>query len=275
MHELAAWRAQRREERLVRQERRSFEGYRQRDGTFGRYVDATVGPRLPNCARPRTTTRALRPDLEPTLHAIAATLDCRTRKMTRDGMIVRDVGLGELGCLAHEQQRLDLRTAHREEGLDGNESDERLALVRAEHDKLEVVERERKRETGETAPLAAALRDELDDLPAFQGLDESEREIIRSVEARPTAVLADVTARAARSRGRTWIYGSRPGSLIKSGDRHLGDRRRRDRPVVRGHVRPHVARNTPGRDLDVGSRRGGRHARALATTPSGLKIQTP
>jgi hypothetical protein len=45
-HELAAWRAERRDERLVRQERRSFEGYRERDGTFERYVDASLAPRL-------------------------------------------------------------------------------------------------------------------------------------------------------------------------------------------------------------------------------------
>jgi len=266
VHELAAWRAQRREERLVRQERRSFEGYRQRDGTFGRYVDASVGPRL-QVALDIARQRGRRPDWA-TLHAVAARFGCELGGDDQGQVFVRDVGLGELR-VAHEQQRRDLRTAHREEGLDGNESDERLAELRAEHDKFEAAERERKRQTGEIVPLAAALRDKLDDLPAFQGLDESECEIIRSVEARPTAVLADVTAQSStftREDVDLWLASriSDPAEIERLGDLVVGSATVR---VLSADTMQPLMTTTEVLDIED---RLAADARALATTASGL-----
>lgn len=266
VHELAAWRAQRREERLVRQERRSFEGYRQRDGTFGRYVDATVGPRL-QVALDVARQRGRSPDWA-TLHAVAARFGCELGGDDQGRVIVRDVGIGELR-VTHEQQRRDLRTAHREEGLDHNESDERIAILRAEHDKLEAAERERKRQTGETVPLAAALRDKLDDLPALQGLDESEREIIRSVEARPTTVLGDVTAQSStftREDVDLWLASriSDPGEIERLGD--LAVRSGTVRVLSADTMQPLM---TTTEVLDIEDQLAA-DARALATTASGL-----
>ena len=266
VHELAAWRAQRREERLVRQERRSFEGYRQRDGTFGRYVDATVGPRL-QVALDLARQRGRRPDWA-TLHAVAARFGCELGGDDQGRVIVRDVGLGELR-VAHEQQRRELRAAHREDGLDANESDERVAILRAEHDKREAAEREQKRETGETVPLIAALRDRLDDLPAFQGLEDSEREIIRSVEARPTIVLADVTAQSStfmREDVDLWLASriSDPAEIERLGD--LVVRSETVRVLTANTIQPLM---TTTEVLDIEDLLAA-DARALATTASGL-----
>ena len=190
-HELAAWRAQRIEERLLRQERRSFEGYRERDVTFGRYVDATVAPRLQialDVARQRGRT----PDWA-TMHAVAARYGCELTENSQGEVIVRDVGAGGLRA-EHERQRRDLRTALREHAADPAEIDERVAELRAEHERAETAERERKRETGETVPLRATLDDELNDLGAFANLGDSERQIADRVGAHPEMVLTDVTA---------------------------------------------------------------------------------
>jgi hypothetical protein len=190
-HELAAWRSQRREERLVRQERRSFEGYRDRDVTFHRYVDATVAPRL-RTALDLARQRGRSPDWA-ALHAVVARYGCELSLDDEGQVVVRDVGIGELR-LMHEQQQRELRAVHKEQGLEAGEIDERIADLRAEHARAEAAERERKREVGETAPFGAALRDDLRALPAYQGIDESERTIIASIEAEPATVLAEVTA---------------------------------------------------------------------------------
>jgi hypothetical protein len=187
-HELAAWRAQRKEERLVRQERRSFEGYRRRDGTFERYVDATVMPRL-QVALELATLRHRRPDWA-TLHAVAARYGCELDIDSDSRVLIRNVGLGELR-VAHEQERRDLRKSLNELDGDGAQSDERLAELWSVQSKLEAAERERKHKAGEIAFLAPTL---YRDLPAFQGVDESEHEIVRTIESSPAVVLAEVTA---------------------------------------------------------------------------------
>jgi hypothetical protein len=190
-HELAAWRAQRREERLVRQERRSFEGYRERDVTFHRYVDATVAPRL-RMALDLACQRGRRPDWA-ALHAVVARYGCELSLDGEGQVVVRDVGIGELR-LTHDQQQRELRAAYREQGVEAGEIDERIADMRSEHARAESEERERKREVGETAPIGVALRDDLRYLPEYQGIDESERAIIASIEAKPATVLTEVTA---------------------------------------------------------------------------------
>ena len=190
-HELAAWRAQRREERLVRQERRSFEGYRQRDVTFDRYVDATIAPRL-EIALDLARQRGRMPDWA-SLHAVAARYGCDLDKDRNGQVLVRDVGTSEIR-LSHEQQQRDLRTALREQDLDSGDIDERVAELRAEHTALETLERNQKRETGEPVPLSAALQNELVALGPYQSLDDAERAIAAHVALHPETVLRDVTA---------------------------------------------------------------------------------
>ncbi len=156
-HELAAWRAERREERLVRQERRSFEGYRERDGSFERYVDATLAPRLKTAIdldRERNGTPSWA-----TLHSVAARYGCELIVDADASVKVRDVGIGEMRA-THERERRDARVALTDRGVDSGDVDEQLAELRARHDFAEAAERERKRAIGDITPwpeLAAKL----------------------------------------------------------------------------------------------------------------------
>lgn len=267
-HELAAWRAQRREERLVRQERRSFEGYRKRDGTFHRYVDATVAPRL-QTALDLARQRGRRPDWA-TLHAVASRYGCELGMDGNGEVIVRDVGLGELRLL-HEQERRDVRTSLKEQGIDMGVIDERLAQLHSEHSKVETSERERKRETGVTVPLGAALHDELGDLAEYQGIDDSEREIVRSIEIAPATVLVDVTAQSStfmRADVDLWLASriSDPAEIERLSD--LVVRSEAVRVLSADTVQPLM---TTIEVLEIEDRLEA-DARTLATTPSGLDL---
>ena len=189
--ELAAWRAERREERLVRQERRSFEGYRERDGAFDRYVDATLGPRLLT-ALDLDRQRGVA-DSWATLHAVAARYGCELSIGPDGAVVVRDVGVGALRA-AHEQERRDARAALLADGLDRGEADEQLADLRAKHATEETIERERKKVAGVVAELPSALQERLRDLPEFQDAERSEQAIIEQVERNPAMVLTAITA---------------------------------------------------------------------------------
>lgn len=189
--ELAAWRRERREERLVAMERRSAEGYRARDTTFDRYADATVAPRL------RTAmTLARDQDREPdwaTLHAVAARYGCELQQDGDGRVILRDVGVGELR-LEHERGRREVRTAMAAAGAERDEIDAAIAASKSGHEKVEAVERDRKREHGESLLLDDVLDDDCADMPAFQREDEAERAVVALVEHRPEVVLRDITA---------------------------------------------------------------------------------
>ena len=191
VHELAAWRAERKEERLVRQERRSFEGYRQRDGTFERYVDATVAPRL-QVALDVARQRSRNPDWA-TLHSVAARYGCELDADAQGQILVRDVGIGELR-LTQEVERRNLRETLAAQGVEIGEVEQRIAELRSEHAKAEADERLRNREGGEVVRLDSVLRDDRHDMPAFQSIDESERATIDRIGTDPSIVLRDVTA---------------------------------------------------------------------------------
>lgn len=189
--ELAAWRAERREERLVRQERRSFEGYRERDGAFDRYVDASLGPRLVTALdldRQRGVT-----DSWATLHAVAARYGCELSIGPDGAVVVRDVGVGALRA-AHEQERHNARAALLADGLDRGEADEQLADLRAKHATEETIERDRKKVAGVVAELPSALQEQLRDLPEFQDAERSEQSVIEQVERNPAMVLTAITS---------------------------------------------------------------------------------
>ncbi len=225
VHELAAWRAERKEERLVRQERRSFEGYRQRDGTFERYADATVAPRL-QVALDLARQRGRDPDWA-TLHAVAARYGCELHAEPQGRVIVRDVGIGELR-LAHEEERRELRRALTPQGIEVGEIEQRVAEMRSEHAKAETDERLRKRESGEVLPLDAVLNDGRSDMPTFQTIEESEQDIIDRIGGDPAIVLSDVTAQSStftREDIDLWLASriSDPTEIERLGDRVVGD----------------------------------------------------
>ena len=188
--ELAAWRAERREERLVRQERRSFEGYRERDRVFDRYVDATLAPRL---------LTALELDRQrgvagtwATLHAVAARYGCELSVGPDGAVIVRDVGVGAMRA-AHEVERRAARAALLADGLDRGEAEEQLAELRAKHAAEETIERDHKKVAGVVAQLSSALQERLRELPEFQDAERSEHAIVEEVERNPAMVLTAVT----------------------------------------------------------------------------------
>ncbi|MDH2909525.1 MAG: AAA family ATPase [Candidatus Eremiobacteraeota bacterium] len=189
--ELAAWRAERREERLVRQERRSFEGYRERDGAFDRYVDATLGPRLLT-ALDLDRQRGVA-DSWATLHAVAARYGCELSRGPDGAVAVRDVGVGAMRT-AHEQERRSARAGLLADGFDRGDADEQLAELRAKHAMEETVERERKKAAGDIAELPSALQERVRDLPEFQDAERSERSIIEQVERNSVMVLTAITA---------------------------------------------------------------------------------
>ncbi|MDE2480829.1 MAG: AAA family ATPase [bacterium] len=190
-YELAAWRAERREERLIRQERRSFEGYRARDTSFERYVDATVAPRL-------VTAMALEQQRgdEPswaTLHAVAARYGCTIERRDDGEIVIRDVGIGE-SRVAHEQYRRELRDELAARGADPDEIEARLADVRARHTVEEAQERDQKLTSGDTVAVSGTLRARLSGLPEYQDADQAEAFAIERVAADPNRVLKAVTA---------------------------------------------------------------------------------
>jgi hypothetical protein len=189
--ELAAWRAERREERLVRQERRSFEGYRERDGAFDRYVDATLGPRLLT-ALDLDRQRGVA-DSWATLHAVAARYGCELSVGPDGAVVARDVGVGAMRA-AHEQERRDARATLLANGLDRGEAYERLADLRAKHATQETIERDRKKVEGAVAELPSGLQKRLRNFLEFQAAERSERAIIEEVGRNPAVVLTAVTA---------------------------------------------------------------------------------
>lgn len=188
--ELAAWRAERREERLVRQERRSFDGYRERDGAFDRYVDASLGPRL-LIALDLDRQRGIA-DSWATLHSVAARYGCELSAGPDGAVVVRDVGVGAMRA-AHERERRDARAALLADGLDREEAEEQLAELRAKHATEETIERDRKKVAGAVAELPFALQERLREFPEFQDADRSERAILEQVERNPAMVLTAVT----------------------------------------------------------------------------------
>jgi hypothetical protein len=190
-HELAAWRAERREERLVRQERRSFAGYRQRDGSFDRYVDSTLSPRILT-AIDVEQKRDGHPSWA-TLHAVAARYGCELGIRSDGEIIVRDVGIGELRT-THEQQRRLVSDAIKADTRDPDEVDARLSELRSQHATEEAQERNQKRSSGEYVALPPELREKLRNLPTFQDPEQAERAVIDRISSSPAMVLAAVTA---------------------------------------------------------------------------------
>jgi len=221
VHELAAWRADRKEERLARQERRTFEGYRQRDGTFERYVDTTVGPRF-QVALDLSRQRGRAPDWA-TLHAVAARYGCELDTDPQGRAMVRDVGVGELR-LTHDEERREFRRGLMAQGIEAGEIEQRVAELRSEHVKTEARERLCKREEGEVVALVTVLRDALADMPRFQSIDESEREVIERIGSEPEIVLRNVTAQSStfkREDVDLWLASriSDPSEIERLGDR--------------------------------------------------------
>jgi len=219
--ELAAWRAERREERLARQERRSFESYRERDGAFDRYVDATLGPRLSTSLdldRQRGVAASWA-----TLHTVAARYGCELSLGPNGTVVVRDVGVGAMRA-SHEQERRATRAALLADGLDLGEADEQLAELRANHATEETSERERKKVAGAIAELPSALQQRLRDIPEFQDAELSERVSIDQVERNPEMVLTAITSQSStftREDIDQWLSAriSDPDEIERLGDR--------------------------------------------------------
>lgn len=189
-HELAAWNAARKEERLLRLERRSWEGYRERDRTFARYCDATIAPRLRAAIdmaveRGRKLTWA-------DFHSMAARYGASIEREREGRIVFRDVGIGEMRY-RHGQEVINLRRALREAKTEPDEIARRIAELKAEHVETEAEERERKMNGGETVSLESVL--ELgQDFPPFLTVTESEHDVVVRVEQDPRLVLRDVTA---------------------------------------------------------------------------------
>lgn len=189
--ELAAWGRQRREERLVALERCSYEGYQRRDRDFARFADATVAPRL-RLAMDLARQRGREPDWA-TLHGVAARFGCALEAGEDGDVVLRDVGTGELR-LAHDRERREARREMMAAVIDHEQMDARLAAMKAEHEKAEVLERDRKAREADVVLLDAVLADDRADMPAFQDLEQSEHAVAALVEARPEIVLRDLTA---------------------------------------------------------------------------------
>lgn len=215
-HELAAWRAERREERLVRQERRSFDAYRERDGSFERYVSVTLVPRL---------RAAMEIEIQrgggaswATLHSVAARYGCELFADGEGLLKVRDVGIGEMR-VAHERELREARAGMVERGFDPGEADEELTEMRSTHASSEAAEQERKRASGSVA----ALPDAFNHMPAFQDFEQSEHALIARVEAEPETVLRAITAQSStfmREDVDQWLYAriSDPAEIERLGD---------------------------------------------------------
>jgi len=219
-YELAAWRAERREERLVRLERRSFEGYRERDGSFERYVDASLAPRILN-ALDLDKQRGVEPSWA-TLHTVAARYGCELGIVQNSRIAVRDVGVGKMRA-ANEQQLRKRRSALLADGLDPADVDEQIANLRVRHTLEETQARERK-QFGAFIQLPTTLQARLEDLPAFQNAERSEQAIVERVDADPQIVLTSVTAQSStftREDVDQWLAAriSDPEAIERLGDR--------------------------------------------------------
>jgi len=189
-HELAAWRAERREERLLRAERRSFEGYRERDETFTRYADATVALRLR-----ASLNLAIERGRTPTwgdLHATAARYGVAIQQDEAGRAILRDVGIAAMK-FEHRREVLELRRDLKAQNIEPDEIDKQVSELKSTHAKAEVEERARKEREGDAVALDTVL--ELhEDFPTYQTAAESELDVAARVAEDPHLVLADVTA---------------------------------------------------------------------------------
>ena len=177
-HELAGWRAARREERLLRQERRSFEGYRRREGSFERYVDASLAPRLVT-ALDLDKQRGFEPAWA-TLHAISARYGCELGIAENGRIGARDVGIGAMR-LIHEQQVRNRRSALAAEGRDPADVAAQISNLRAQYTLEETHERERKQSAAFTQ-LPALLQA----LPMLRLYEADIVEPLRALQAKRT-----------------------------------------------------------------------------------------
>lgn len=190
-HELAAWRAQRQEERLVRLERRSWEAYATRDQSFERYVDATVAPRL-RIAIETAYERSRKAEWA-TIHAVAARFGCEIQTDDRNRVVIRDVGIGEIQ-MRHADIEKRLLERLEAQGVERDEVDQQMAALKAQHEKDEASERIRKREHGETVLWDDLLRIDPAAIGPYRSLEESETDLVQQIEANPKLVLDAVTA---------------------------------------------------------------------------------
>lgn len=264
-HELIAWRAERREERLVRQERRSFEGYRERDVTFERYADATVAPRLRG-AMSVAERDGRAPDWA-TMHSVAARYGCAIQRDHAGVVVIRDVGIREMQ-LQHEQARRTERDLLKAQGLDRDEVDQQVAAMRSMHEKAEVAERGHKIRAGDVVPVGAFDLD-VAALGEFRDSNEAERQIAERVEADPGLVLRDVTTQSStftREDVDLWLASriSDPSEIERLGDLVVagGDVR-----VLSADTMQPIMTTTEVLDIED---RLADDAAALARTPSGI-----
>jgi len=218
--ELKAWNAERKDERLLRQERRSFEGYRKRDETFARYADATVGYRLRSTIN--TVQERGRKPTWADIHITAARYGCSIQYDAEKGEVVlRDVGIGSMKY-EHRKEIAELRRSLKEQGIEPEEMDRLLTERKSEQAKVEAEERVRKEREGETVLLSDVL-----ELPGHlsdvRSVEASETEIIEMVEAQPRIVLDDVTAQSStfsRQDVDAWLFAriSDPQEIERLGD---------------------------------------------------------
>lgn len=263
--ELRAWRAERREERLLRLERRSFEGYRERDTTWERYADATVAPRL--AAAVDTAGECGREIAWADLHTVAARYGAAIQRDAGDTLVLRDVGIGVMHY-EHGREIIEMRRDLKEAGVEQDEIDAQIAERKAEHAKDETAEHQRKTSEGDCVPLSAVLP-AIDALPEFRTIEESEREIAERVAADPKIVLRDVTAQSStfsREDVDLWLCSriSDPEEIER-----LGDLVMRDDSIRVLDVDTPQALCTTTEILGVEDRLAG-DARHLARTASGI-----
>ena len=189
--ELAAWRRERREERLVGMERRSSEAYRKRDQDFGRFADATIAPRL-RTSMDLARSRGREPDWA-TEHAVAARYGCEIQQDDEGRVILRDVGVGELR-LAHSKIERRAERGMDAAGAEREDIDAALAAMRSEHQKSQTAERDRKRKEGDIVGLDSILGDDRSDMLAFQTEEQAEHAFNEAVEADPSLILREITS---------------------------------------------------------------------------------
>ncbi len=189
--ELAAWRTERKDERLARLEVKSAEGFVRRDKDFTRFADSTVAPRLAQRigmaqVRGRTATWA-------DAHAEAARYGCILQQNDNGEIVLRDVGALEMK-VKHARERNDLRAKLENEGAERDVIDEKVAEMKAERTKVEADERALKMTTGATVKLDAVLRVDRRDLGPFLEVDAAEQQLIVQIEKDPALVLREVTS---------------------------------------------------------------------------------
>ncbi|HET9394205.1 MAG TPA: AAA family ATPase [Candidatus Rubrimentiphilum sp.] len=189
--EIAQWRRERQQERLAREQRRSFEAYRTRDQSFERYANATLAPRL-GTAMDLSRERGRNPSWSE-LHAISARYGVSLETDADGRVILRDVGIAQMR-LEHGRERKELRERLKSQTVDRDEIDRQVAELAAKHEEAEGKERERLREHGETVELDAVLDDDRADMPAFQDVEQAEAALISAIEANPKLILDDLTA---------------------------------------------------------------------------------